>query len=51
MVTVLVVPKSGHEDHREDWEKVIENPAHVDFIIDDLAVFLRKIVANEPIKA
>ncbi len=50
MVTVLVVPKLGHEDHREDWEKVIENPVHVNFITDDLSGFLRKVVTCEPIK-
>ena len=51
MVTVLVVPKIGHEDHREAWEKVVERPTHVDFITDDLAAFLKRIVVSEPVKA
>lgn len=46
MKTVLVVPKSGGRDHREDWEVFRERPAHVDFVTDDLAAFLAQISAR-----
>ncbi len=49
MITVLVIPKLGHEDHREEWEKTTGNPTHVDFITDDLSVFLGKVTSREPI--
>jgi putative hydrolase of the HAD superfamily len=40
MLTVLVTPKQGAEDHREAWEKHGDVPAHVDFVTDDLVGFL-----------
>ncbi len=40
MKTVLVVPRSGTRDHREDWEILHGQKPHVDFITDDLAAFL-----------
>jgi putative hydrolase of the HAD superfamily len=40
MVTVLVTPKPGSNDHREAWEILREQPGHVHFITDDLADFL-----------
>jgi putative hydrolase of the HAD superfamily len=43
MVTVLVTPKQGGHDHREDWEIVRELPDHVHFATDDLALFLSAI--------
>jgi putative hydrolase of the HAD superfamily len=44
MVTVLIVPKLGSNDHREAWEHVIGQPAHVDFVTDDLTEFLKKVL-------
>ncbi len=44
MVTVLIVPKIGSDDHREVWEQVIEQPAHVDYLTDDLTGFLKKVL-------
>jgi putative hydrolase of the HAD superfamily len=41
MATTLVVPRAGGGDHREAWEQAGEIPAHVDFVTDDLAGFLR----------
>jgi putative hydrolase of the HAD superfamily len=46
MVTVLIVPKLGQEDHREAWEQVIEQPAHVDYVTDDLTEFLKKVLVK-----
>ncbi len=43
MATVLVVPKHGDRDHREDWEILRERPDHIDFVTDDLAGFLARI--------
>ena len=41
MKTVLVTPKSGTQDHREDWEIAAGAKApHVDFVTQDLAGFL-----------
>lgn len=41
MKTVLVTPKSGAQDHREDWEIAAgAKAAHVDFMTQDLAGFL-----------
>lgn len=44
MLTVLVRPKQGAEDHREAWEKHDEAPPHVDFTTDDLIGFLEGLV-------
>ena len=44
MATVLVVPRAGARDHREDWEILRERPPHVDFVTDDLAGFLAGVV-------
>jgi putative hydrolase of the HAD superfamily len=46
MTTVLVVPKAGAMDHREGWETVRESLPHVDFVTDNLAVFLAGLVAE-----
>lgn len=43
MATVLVVPKAGAHDHREDWEILRERPAHIHHVTDDLAGFLGKL--------
>jgi putative hydrolase of the HAD superfamily len=45
MLTVLVRPLLGAADHRDDWEKSLEKPVHVDFITDDLEGFLRRLTA------
>jgi len=45
MNTVLVVPKAGDLDHREGWEIVRDPSPHVDFVTDNLAVFLAGLVA------
>jgi putative hydrolase of the HAD superfamily len=44
LLTVLVRPKQGAEDHREAWEKHDEAPPHVDFTTDDLTDFLEGLV-------
>ena len=41
MTTVLVVPEGTREVFREDWELEGRDAAHVDFVTDDLAGFLR----------
>ncbi len=46
MLTVLVRPKEGAEDHREAWEKHDDTPPHVDFVTDDLTSFLENLVEN-----
>lgn len=46
MGTVLVVPRSGSEDHREAWEKTHVAPPYVDHVTDDLAGFLDNIARN-----
>ncbi len=44
MLTVLVRPKEGADDHREAWEKHDDTPPHVDFVTDDLTGFLEGLV-------
>ena len=41
MTTVLVVPEGTREVFREDWELEGRDAAHVDYVTDDLARFLR----------
>ncbi len=43
MLTVLVRPRQGAEDNRDDWEKHDHTPEHVDFVTDDLSDFLRRL--------
>lgn len=43
MITVLVTPKQGAQDHREDWEILSGEPEHVHYVTDDLTAFLRRI--------
>jgi putative hydrolase of the HAD superfamily len=45
MITVLVVPKGAGVVLREDWELAGRDEPHVDYVTDDLAGFLRGIVA------
>jgi putative hydrolase of the HAD superfamily len=45
MVTVLVVPEAQREVFREGWELEGRDAAHVDYVTDDLAGFLRGIAA------
>ena len=47
MVTILVVPKPGDHDPREAFEIVAEEavPAHIDYVTNDLAAFLRATVS------
>ena len=47
MVTVLVVPEGQREVFREDWELEGRDAAHVDYVTDDLAGFLRSIMRQE----
>lgn len=49
MKTVLVVPKPGRADHRDPWEAATgpASPPHVDFVIDDLALFLGQLTAGK----
>jgi putative hydrolase of the HAD superfamily len=46
MRTTLVVPKEGHLDAREAWEKAVDDRAAVDFVTDDLSAFLHEIAAS-----
>jgi putative hydrolase of the HAD superfamily len=46
MITVLVVPSGTREVFREDWELAGRDEPHVDHVTDDLAGFLRSILAN-----
>ena len=43
MQTVLVVPRAGDTDHREDWEITDLAPPYVDHVTDDLPGFLAAI--------
>jgi putative hydrolase of the HAD superfamily len=45
MITILVVPKGAGVVLREDWELAGRDAPHVDYVTDDLAEFLRGIVA------
>ena len=45
MTTVLVVPDGQREVFREDWEMEGRDATHVDHVTDDLARFLRGLVA------
>ncbi len=42
MTTVLVVPEGTREVFREDWELEGRDAAHVDYVTEDLAGFLRQ---------
>lgn len=46
MTTVLVVPKAGGHDHRDEVDIARHAPGHVDHITDDLAGFLGRAVAR-----
>jgi putative hydrolase of the HAD superfamily len=46
MTTVLVVPEGAGVVLREEWELAGRDAPHVDHVTDDLAGFLRNIVAN-----
>jgi putative hydrolase of the HAD superfamily len=49
MTTVLVVPKPGQMDHRDAFEITSEAvPPHIDYITNDLAVFLMGLVLDTP---
>jgi putative hydrolase of the HAD superfamily len=47
MTTVLVVPEGARVVLREDWELAGRDAAHVDYVTDDLAGFLRAISAAQ----
>ena len=47
MITVLVTPKQGAKDHREDWEILRGSPDHIHFVTDDLTGFLRQIPVGD----
>ncbi|MBJ3775379.1 pyrimidine 5'-nucleotidase [Acuticoccus mangrovi] len=53
MRTVLVVPEGTREVFREDWELEGRNAPHVEYVTDDLAGFLQRIMARprQPIEA
>ncbi|MGO7888715.1 hypothetical protein ACC740_37910, partial [Rhizobium ruizarguesonis] len=44
MQTVLLVPRNLEETVVEWWEKTSGEEDHIDFVTDDLAAFLRKII-------
>ena len=46
MTTVLVVPEGARVVLREEWELAGREAPHVDHVTDDLAGFLRGIVAE-----
>jgi putative hydrolase of the HAD superfamily len=45
MTTVLVVPEGTREVFREGWELEGRNDPHVDYVTDDLAGFLGRVIA------
>ena len=47
MTTVLVVPGGTREVFREEWELAGRDAPHVDHVTDDLADFLRGVVAGK----
>jgi putative hydrolase of the HAD superfamily len=51
MTTTLVVPKEGHVDGREAWEKEVDDRSAVDFVTDDLCAFLQEIAASRSVPA
>ena len=44
MTTVLVVPTGIREVFSEDWELEGHDAAHIDFLTDDIAIFLEKVL-------
>jgi putative hydrolase of the HAD superfamily len=48
MVTTLVTPRVGADDHRDPWETAREHPPHVDFVTDDLETFLASLRPPRP---
>ncbi|HRJ69908.1 MAG TPA: pyrimidine 5'-nucleotidase [Beijerinckiaceae bacterium] len=46
MATVLVVPKAGGGDHRDEVDVVRCAPTYVDHVTDDLAAFLGRVLAR-----
>ncbi len=46
MTTVLVVPTGTREVFHEDWELEGRDADHIDFLTDDLASFLEKVLAT-----
>ena len=46
MTTVLVVPDRSREVFREGWELAGREAPHVDYVTDDLAGFLERIIAS-----
>jgi putative hydrolase of the HAD superfamily len=46
MTTILVVPQGAQVVLREEWELAGRDSAHVDYVTDDLAGFLRGIAAR-----
>jgi putative hydrolase of the HAD superfamily len=47
MTTVLVVPEKTREVFREGWELEGRDAPHVDHVTDDLAGFLRRLIATD----
>lgn len=47
MVTVLIRPKAGGDDHRDPWEALGASEPHVDIVTDDLAAFLGSLVVAD----
>ncbi|MEX0853415.1 MAG: pyrimidine 5'-nucleotidase [Bauldia sp.] len=45
MTTVLVVPTGTREVFTEEWELEGRDAAHIDFLTDDIALFLEKVLA------
>lgn len=46
MRTVLIVPKAGAGDHREEWEITRDVPPYVEHVTDDLPTFLDQVLAR-----
>jgi putative hydrolase of the HAD superfamily len=45
MATVLVVPTGTREVFTEEWELEGHDAVHIDFLTDDIAIFLEKVLA------
>jgi putative hydrolase of the HAD superfamily len=46
MRTVLIVPRSGVVDLRDDWERTQAHPAFVEYVTDDLTRFLTSAITR-----
>ncbi|MDE2579735.1 MAG: pyrimidine 5'-nucleotidase [Hyphomicrobiales bacterium] len=46
MTTVLIAPHADNQAAMEEWTTQIERQAHIDFVTDDLTIFLERVAAT-----